>query len=151
MSNGFVTFEDFQLRYENVVPAADQERVAILIEDACGLAEDLLNKSLAGMPSVPRTVVSTICKAARRAYENPDGLQGETIGDYSWRVGTAAEGGLYFTPNEARLMRRAVKRSSIGTIELQGMLPDSIDSDRFLPDANSPGEPILWFDYEDMT
>lgn len=152
----FVTYEDFRLRYENAVPAADEERVAVFLDDACALAEEVTGTSYEGASGVPTTIVATICKAVRRAYENPDGLQGETIGDYTWRVGyTGMAGsetsGLYFTPGEARIMRRAATRSGVGTLELEGMLPSSIDDAQYLGDAANPLSPIHYFNPDDLT
>lgn len=146
----FVSYEDFQLRYENIVPAADEERVSVFLEDACALAEDVVGTSYEGSSGVPQIVIATVCKAVRRAYENPDGLQGETIGDYSWRVGAAAESGLYFTPSEARIMRRAATRSGVGTLELEGILPNSLGDGRYVSDAGSPLSPVLYHDWSDL-
>jgi len=83
-----------------------------------------------------------------RAYDNPSGLAGETIGDYSWRGASAAGSGLYFTPAEERIMRRAAGKLSVWTLELQGMLP-AVDDAQLVTDAGS-SEPILYFAHEDL-
>ena len=152
----FVHFDDFQVRYENTIPAADEERVAVLLEDACALVADIIGSTYADGSGVevPGAITATVCTAVRRAFDNPTGLQGETIGDYTWRVGYtgtsgSASSGVYFTDGEARIMRRAAGKSRVGTIELQGMLPNSIDAARYVGDAGSP-EPILYFDQEDL-
>jgi hypothetical protein len=151
----FVTYEDFQLRYENSVPASDQERVAVFLEDACALVEEIADVSYEGASGIPTTIVSVVCRAVRRAYENPDGLQGETIGDYSWRMGytgtaNSENSGVYFTRSEERIIKRASARASVGSLEVEGMLPDSLDSGRYIADANSPQSPVLYFDREDL-
>lgn len=153
--SSFVSFADFQLRYENTVPAADEERVAVFLEDACALAEEIADTSYEGVSGVPTTIVSVVCKAVRRAYENPDGLQGETIGDYSWRMGytgmaNSENAGLYYTRSEERILKRAAARATVGTLELEGMLPNSLDAGRYLADSASPESPILYFDHEDI-
>ena len=152
----FVNFEDFQVRYENTVPAADEERVAVLLEDACAIAADIIGSTYAdGSGSeVPGAIVVTVCAAVRRAFENPTGLQGETIGDYTWRVGytgtrSSASSGVYFTPAEARIMRRAAGRSAVGSVELRGMLPNSVDDAQLLGVVGSL-EPILYFNQDDL-
>lgn len=151
----FVTFDEFQVRYENTVPAADEERLGALLEDACALAADITGTTYedGSGSEVPGAVVATVCTAVRRAYENPTGLQGETIGDYSWRSGYtgttgSATTGMYFTQSEARIMRRAAGKSGVGTLELQGMLP-AVDDAQFVTDAGS-SEPILYFAHEDL-
>ena len=45
-------------------------------------------------------------------------------------------------------MRRAAGKSSVGTLELQGMLP-AVDDAQFVTDAGS-SEPILYFAHEDL-
>lgn len=152
----FVTFEDFQLRYENALPAADEERVAVLLEDACDLAADIIGRSYPETSGneVPSIIIAKVCEAVRRAYENPSGLQGETIGDYTWRgssVGVGAALGIYFTPAESRIMRRAAGRSAAGSIDLETDLAQAVVNDElYLTDAGSPNEPILYFDQEDL-
>jgi len=131
----FVSLDEFCLRYENTIPAADEARVGALLDDACALAADITGTTYAVGNEVPGTITATVCNAVRRALENPLGLGGETIGDYSWRV-SAASSGVYFTTEEKRDMRRAAGKSSVGTLELQGMLPDTID-------AGSGYEPVL--------
>lgn len=132
----FVSLDDFQTRYENTIPAADEERVGALLDDACSLAADITGTAYAAVagvyPPVPGAITATVCTAVRRAYENPLGLGGETIGDYTWRMSArmstsgGSDSGMYFTPSEARIMRRAAGKSGVGTLELEGMLPDSI-------------------------
>lgn len=151
-SDRFVTFSEFQVRYENTIPAADEERVGALLDDACALAADITGDTYAAVdgvvPDVPGAVTATVCTAVRRGYENPLGLGGETIGDYSWRVSAGSDSGMYFTPSEARIMRRAAGKSGVGTLELQGMLP-AVDDAQFVTDAGS-SEPILYFAHEDL-
>ena len=144
----FVSFDEFSLRYENTIPAADEARVGALLDDACALASDITGATYAVGNEIPGMITATVCTAVRRAYENPLGLGGETIGDYSWRVSGDSDSGVYFTPNEARTMRRAAGKSSVGTLELQGMLP-AVDDAQFVTDAGS-SEPILYFAQEDL-
>jgi len=123
----FVTLSDFEARYENTVPAADEDRVSVLIEDACDIAADIIGSNYTS-GAVPGAIVATVCTAVRRAYENPTGLAGETIGDYTWRVGytgtrSGSSSGVYFTQEEARVMRRAAGTLSLKTITLETYLP----------------------------
>ena len=153
----FVTFTEFQVRYENTVPAADEERVAAYLEDACALVSDVVGATVTAAwdesgsgGEAPGAIVAVVYAAVRRAYENPGGLQGETIGDYSWRGAGSQSVGVYFTPAEMRQIRRAAGLSAVGTIELQGMLPDSVDAAQYLTDSGSPLSPILYFAREDL-
>lgn len=154
----FVTIDEFSVRYENTVPAGDVARVEALLADACDLAADIIGKTYpeGGGSEVPGIITGTVCAAVRRAYENPSGLQGETIGDYSWRVGyTSVSGssnvGIYFTPAESRIMRRAAGRSAAGSIQLETNMADAAatDDELYLPVTGS-AEPVLYFDREDI-
>lgn len=148
----FVTIDDFELRYENTVPAADVARVEALLGDACDLAMDVIGKTYADGATVPSILTAKVCEAVRRAYDNPSGLQGETIGDYSWRgsSGGSASAGVYFTPAEIRIMRRAAGRSGAGAIELEGDFPQQVTDEQYLADAGSPTEPVLYFSTDDL-
>jgi len=151
----FVTIDEFSLRYENTVPAGDVARVEALLSDACDLAADIIGKTYAeGSGSeVPSIITAKVCEAVRRAYENPSGLQGETIGDYSWRGASAGSAsiGVYFTPAESRIMRRAAGRSAAGAIQLETNMADAAatDDELYLPVTGST-EPVLYFDHEDI-
>ena len=150
----FVSLDEFTVRYENTIPAADEERVGALLDDACALAADITGTTYAVGDAVPGVITATVCTAVLRAYDNPSGLAGETIGDYSWRGASVAGAGayfgsgLYFTPAEERIMRRAAGKLSVGTLELQGMLP-AVDDAQFVTVAGS-NEPVPWFAYEDL-
>lgn len=149
----FVTIDEFSLRYENTVPAGDVARVEALLEDACDLAADIIGKTYpeGSGSEVPGIITGTVCAAVRRAYENPTGLAGETIGDYSWRGVAAGGAGIYFTEAEQRIMRRAAGRSLAGSIQLETNLADALtaDADLYLPVEDSD-EPVLYFDREDI-
>ena len=149
----FVTIDEFSLRYENTVPAGDVARVEALLSDACDLAADIIGKTYAeGSGSeVPSIITAKVCEAVRRAYENPSGLQGETIGDYSWRGASASGAGVYFTEAEQRIMRRAAGRSAAGSIQLETNLADAVTADAGLYlDVEPDGQPVLYFDREDI-
>jgi len=123
----FVSLDEFQTRYENTIPTADEVRVGALLDDACAQAADITGTAYAAGNEIPGTITATVCNAVRRAYENPMGLSGETIGDYGWRGASAGnDSGVYFSPKEERIMRRAAGKSSVGTLELQVMLPNTI-------------------------
>lgn len=145
----FVTLDQFRLRYENTIPAADEPRVQALLEDACALAADTIGTTYAPGEEVPGGVVAIVCTAVRRAYENPLGLVGETIGEYSWRAASSSSG-LYFTAEEVRALRRAAGRGGVGSIELQGLLPAPASDDSQYIGVLGSGEPVLYFHRDDL-
>jgi hypothetical protein len=144
----YVTLSDFNMRYENSVPAADKARVETLLADACDMAADVTGVEYQSGVTVPGAVVAAVCNAVRRAYENPGGLQAETIGDYSWRAAENPHSGLYFTAAEVRAMRRAAGSSAVTSVGLEGMLP-ATEAAQYVNDSGSP-EPILYYAHEDL-
>jgi len=155
----FVSFMEFQVRYENTIPAADEERVVAFLEDACALVSDIVGATVTAAwdedgsgTGAPGSVVAAVCAAVRRAYDNPGGLAGETIGDYSWRgtSGVGASAGVHFTAAEIRQIKRAAGVSAVGTIELEGLLPNTIaEADQYVSDSAS-SESILYYAREDL-
>jgi hypothetical protein len=119
---GFVTLATFAARYEVTIPVADETRVLALLGDACGLVSDLTGIDYDTV-AAPTSVVAVICAVVRRAYENPAGLQSETIGDYTWRGNAALTPGLYLTAEETRIVLRAAGKLGAGSINLSSHLP----------------------------
>jgi hypothetical protein len=73
------------------------------------------------LPTPP--VVIVVCvEAVRRAYDNPQGLVGETVGNYTWR-GSGSGGALHLTPAELRMVRRAAGKLGVGSISLSNDMP----------------------------
>lgn len=80
---------------------------------------------------VPEVVVAVCCEAVRRAYDNPQGLTGETVGNYSWRSyrDNAGEGSLYLTTAELRLVRKAGGKLGVTSANLSNDLPCAYSSE----------------------
>lgn len=124
----YADHDDFALRYGRTLTASEETRVEALITDAQALVDDATGTTFT--TTIPDTVVMVVCEAARRAFDNPAGLQGETIGDYTWRTGYSGTSnsllsGVYLTPQEKRMVRRAAGVLSAGSVTLssEGMLP----------------------------
>ena len=146
----YVTISHFQDRYENSIPYGDNTRLQAMLDDACAMASDITGTAYDDGDTVPGAIVATVCAAVRRAYDNPGGLQGETIGDYSWRAATSGSGsGVYFTREEERIMRRSVGGSTAGSVELEGMLPATTNDAQYIG-VNGGGESVLYFAVEDL-
>jgi len=64
-------------------------------------------------PDIVRVIT---LRVAERAIRNPDGLSSETAGDYSYqRNGVGADGGLFLTPWEISVLRKATGRNGLWT------------------------------------
>ena len=134
------TLSDFQARYERTLTDVDEMmRVNVLLADAsalvCDVADDVFT-------TVPATVVAVVCEVVRRAFDNPTGLQGETIGDYTWR-GEKASGGIYLTAQERRTVRRAAGKVGVSTLDLTGDLPIYPSDSRMWAYTNEEGVLIV--------
>jgi hypothetical protein len=87
--------------------AEDRTRATAALEDATTLALAEVSPSLGETwtSSAPAVVVLVVLKAARREYENPRGMNVETLGEHS--VGLTDLSGVYLTAGEVAQVRRA--------------------------------------------
>lgn len=138
----FVTLEDFQTRYGSTIPETDVNRVNALLDDVCAMITDLVGETYA-QGEAPQAMIGVACTAARRAYENPQGLTGETIGSYSWQ----GKGSLYLTFEEQRVVLRSAGRGNVSSALMQTDLVIAADEQYLETDE---GDPVLYFDQEDM-
>ena len=108
------TLEQFEAYYGAEV--ANPTRLQFLLDIASDLARKEAGESYVdvsdALTTVPTITVGIVCQVTRRAYDNPDGLEGETIGDYTWRGGDATGSGVYLTSEEARAIKRAAGKVS---------------------------------------
>lgn len=115
----YATLADFEDRYVGTLDADDMTRVETLLADASALVEEVAGGAIT---SPPATLVPLVCEVARRAFDNPAGLRGETIGDYTWRVGESGSG-VYLTANERRTVRRAAGVLGVGSLTMSSDFP----------------------------
>jgi hypothetical protein len=96
------TVTDVQARTPQPLTDEQKARVAVLLADASAIARS----KVPDMPAPPPdTAVGIICTAVLRALATPaDGIESETVGDYS-RTAAHSGGGLYFTADELDLLR----------------------------------------------
>jgi class 3 adenylate cyclase len=145
--SSFVTLAQFEARYQGVIPGADEERLEAFLEDASALVADIVGSTYTE-ETVPPTIVAVVCTAVRRAYENPSGLAAETTGAHSWTAGVAGAG-VFFTPGELRMIRRAAGVLGAASLELESSLA-MVAVDQYVADSASPESPILYFAEEDL-
>ena len=128
------TIVDLEDRYGRSFDTEDDfRRAETLLSDASALVIDVAGTDwtvtaettpfAVTLGTVPVTVVAVVCEAARRAFDNPTGLQSETIGDYTWRGTGAVSAGVYLTPTERRTVLRAVGRLGVGSMTMTTYLP----------------------------
>ncbi|MDN4479904.1 hypothetical protein [Demequina muriae] len=85
----------------------ERARASAALADATALALDEVAPHVAADWSLgaPASVHVIILKAARREYENPQGLRSETVGEHGVTIAFAS--GVYLTEPEKRSIRRA--------------------------------------------
>lgn len=106
--------------------AASTETLHALIDQASALVVDYVRPYLddATPETCPEAVQVVVSAMVRRGLSNPRGAMQETLGDYSYTMGS--DGGvatLYMTRREQRIVRRAVGRLGAGSIAMTGDLP----------------------------
>lgn len=107
--------------------ASELMQVEALIVDASALVVDIVNDATvtdtwdAATPAtVPASVVPVVVSMVRRGLDNPAGYTSESVGGYSYNG--AAGTGVYATRSEAKVIRRAVGTSGVGSLNLDSYL-----------------------------
>ncbi|USL85084.1 hypothetical protein [Arthrobacter phage SWEP2] len=100
----------------------DLVRAQAALDDAAtlALAEVSDTKAAAWTLDAPKVVVLVVLKAARREYENPRGLEQESLGEHS--VGLTDTSGVYLTAREVAQIRRASsgrRGGWVGSVRIQ--------------------------------
>lgn len=87
---------------------AEALRATRALKDATGLAlaEVSEAKATTWRTDAPDVVETVVLQAARRAFENPQGLRQEQLGEHGFSVDVA---GIYLTPHEVALIARAAR------------------------------------------
>lgn len=105
---------------------ASEATLEALIAQASALVVDFVSPELddATADDCPEAVQVVVSSMVRRGLGNPRGASQETLGDYSYSMGS--DGGvatLYMTRREQRIVRRAVGKLGAGTVPMEGYLP----------------------------
>jgi hypothetical protein len=93
-------------------------------------------KAEAWAADAPKIVELVVLTAARRGFENPRGIQQETLGAHT--VGLSESTGVYLTARELQQVRRAAtlgRKGFVGTIRT----PSAYESDIVIDDTVSLG------------
>jgi hypothetical protein len=114
---------DFEVRH-GPLASDEEERVEALLEDAEALVElelGVFPEAWVGEPSeVPAAVKAVCIQVAYRAWENPDSVAREQLGEVARTYrGTDQADALWLTKNEAKLVRRAAGKSSLTSIPVE--------------------------------
>ncbi|QNO12669.1 head-to-tail adaptor [Arthrobacter phage Snek] len=94
----------------------DKARAEEALDDAStlALAEVTDTKAAAWAVDAPKVVHLVVLKAARREFENPRGLESESLGEH--QVGLTDTSGVYLTAREVAQIRRAASGRSGGFV-----------------------------------
>ena len=130
------TLANFEIRYGRIMVGGEITQVGALLIDASALVLDVADLDTDWTAAtLPAVVLPVVCEVVRRGFDNPAGLQSESIGDYTWRLGgnananTSVSSGLYLTNEEKRTIRRAAAKPGVGSLTLTNYLPlPAIDS-----------------------
>lgn len=72
--------------------------------------------------TTPQAIIGVTARAVNRALSNPFGVTQEALGDHSITFTSGASGGT-LSPKDKRIIRRAIGRLGINTVQLEGYLP----------------------------
>ncbi|UYL87613.1 head-to-tail adaptor [Arthrobacter phage VResidence] len=94
----------------------DKVRAEAALDDAAtlALAEVSDAKAATWTSDAPKVVVLVVLKAARREFENPRGLESESLGEH--QVGLTDTSGVYLTAREVAQIKRAANGRAGGFV-----------------------------------
>ena len=126
------SIDDFEVRHGPVLDG-EQDQVKALLTDASGLIETEvpdLPEEWSDESKVPAIVTAVCVQVAYRAWNNPDGIASEMLGEASrtYRGGDQPDA-LWLTQNEKKLIKKAAGQGQVTSIPVE--TPYSGD-----PDAN---------------
>jgi phage gp36-like protein len=123
------------------ISAADEVRALAALDDASAMVRSVAGKTWTtdGVldDDVPHVVVMVTCAVARRVMANPDGVEQESIDDYSYSL-TNASSDIYLTAAERAAVRAAAGKSGIWTLQTTRI---GLDDTQYL-DVVGQDEPI---------
>ncbi|WNN93964.1 head-to-tail adaptor [Arthrobacter phage Nitro] len=101
---------------EGALEGEDLARAQEALEDAAtlALAEVPTAKATAWATDAPKVVALVVLKAARREFENPRGMESESLGEHT--VGLTDTSGVYLTAREISQIKRAATGRSGGFV-----------------------------------
>lgn len=111
-----VTVADFETRLGQTLDGADLARAQAALDDVSTEVLDVGDDTWTDQ-TVPDVVTVVIFRAARRAFDNPDGVRSERQDTYQYELERAD--GSYLTADEVRKVRKAAGLANgIRSIEL---------------------------------
>lgn len=126
----FATLEQLAARIPGGIRDADEARAQAALDDASTLIRSEVSPHAGWTTAealdadVPDIVVMVTLWAARRSYENPEGVSEESLGQYSVSLGNSSSD-VYLTAAERRHVRKAAGFLSIGVVATtRGDAPD---------------------------
>lgn len=147
-----VTVDELETRLGRTLTAAERTRATAVVQDvsaviraeAGGVTWTTTDTAgvvvLSGVPDVVAVVALT---AARRAFENPDGVVGTQLGSYSERLSSASAAGVFLTDEERAAVQLAVGGlRAVGTVRVPAAYTlGRADSTYYAP-VDYGGQPI---------
>lgn len=126
-----ITAAQYQTRYGTV---SDTDKLAAHIDDVSAEVVDYvatMDNDTAnpigqaswgvdtGETAPPQVIVGVVARVVNRAMSNPAGATQEALGDHSWAFSLAGAGGM-LSPKDRKIIRRAVGRLGVNTVNLEG-------------------------------
>ncbi|AYN59095.1 head-tail adaptor Ad1 [Arthrobacter phage Yang] len=101
---------------EGALAGEDLARAEEALDDAATLALAEVSATTATLwaADAPKVAVLVVLKAARREFENPRGMESESLGEHT--VGLTDTSGVYLTAREIAQIRRAATGRSGGFV-----------------------------------
>ena len=106
MADPLATLSEFEARLGQSLSGSDVQRAEALLDDASVLVRDVAEQPDWDAGTAPPRAVQITLAVALRAYNNPDGLISERLGDASWGWWHGTQPGVFLTKDEEQALRR---------------------------------------------
>lgn len=148
---------DLEARLGVDLSGSDSTRAQAALDDASAVIRDeagvdfLDPEDDASLdPDMPAVIVTICLAVAMRAYDNPNGERSESLGSASVSHGVYGQAGVYLTPTERRMVRKAAGSASVGTVELrQAWVPVNDNTATGFVTATDGGDDMPWTRIDD--
>lgn len=124
----FATSDDVQTRLGRDLTDDETAQVEAVLDSIAGMIRSEVGKADDWDPDpIPSTLSELSIQKAILSIVNPNNLAARTLGSFSETFQRAQDGGLLFSADEGRRLRRAVYGSSAGTARMRSHVDTTLD------------------------
>lgn len=136
-----VSLAQLKTRYDVV----DDSRAELALQDASDLVRSISHPKVWADPSTaPKSIKVIVIRAVERYLNNPDGLQAESYGSYSYSYSKDFSVGMWLTDGETKMIERLSSRRGITSLQIYSPYEGSGSNTIYAQPYNDPDPMPVW-------